>query len=196
MGLWGAVCLACLAASWRAALRVSVAQEIPEYRRSAYRHWSDFNGDGQDTRQEVLIAESLVPVATSRDGKRVLSGRWCSPYSGECVTDPKKLDVDHVVALRASWYAGAWAWTPERREEYANYLEDPDHLVAVIASENRSKGAKTADEWMPERGQCGFSIATVRIKERWGLTYTDAEKDALLRAIGTCPPALSAAEAK
>ena len=47
-------------------LAITVAQiptDIPEYDRSQWKHWTDEDGDCQDARQEVLVAESLDEVA-------------------------------------------------------------------------------------------------------------------------------------
>ena len=56
---------------------------IPEYNRSEWRHWTDEDGDCQDSRQEVLIAESLVEVTYEDDRQcRVEAGKWWAPHLG------------------------------------------------------------------------------------------------------------------
>ena len=112
----------------------------PEYLRKQWKHWTDADGNCRDTRQEVLIEESEISVTfESTEGCKVVSGRWSDPYSGEVFTDPAELDVDHMVPLRNAQRSGGWEWTKQRRQEYANDLDNPEHLIAVKASLNRSK---------------------------------------------------------
>ena len=83
---------------------VPVAEErIGGYKRSLFKHWIDANGNGKDTRAEVLIAESLVSVRFSSTGKTVSTGKWLSLYDGETWTLASDVDVDHVVALAEAW---------------------------------------------------------------------------------------------
>ena len=67
------------------------------YNRKLYGGWIDQDGDCQNTRHEVLIAESTVPVTLDAKGCRVVSGRWQDPYTGRVFTDPRPLDIDHFI---------------------------------------------------------------------------------------------------
>ena len=103
------------------------------------RHANAADGDCQDARNEPLIAESLGTVSYRSDRQcRVEAGDWLAPYTDAVVTDPSKLDVDHMVPLGNAHLSGAWHWSAEQRQRYANCLDDPQHLIAVTASTNRS----------------------------------------------------------
>jgi hypothetical protein len=160
-----------------------------DYDRSDWPHWIDEDDDCQDTRQEVLIAESTIPVrfADARHCK-VASGRWVCPYTGRVFTDPHELDVDHMVPLHAAHEAGGDAWDLAARRRYANALDDGDHLIAVHKAANRSKSDKGPDRWLPEAAayRCPYVRNWVRIKTAWGLESAPAEGDAIASILATC----------
>jgi hypothetical protein len=167
-----------------AGLAVDDGSSAPSYSRDAFGGWLDEDGDCLDTRAEVLAVESLVAVG----GKcTVTSGRWESPYDGTVLLTPDGVDIDHVVALANAWESGAWRWNDDRRAAFANDLTHPEHLVAVSASINRAKGARSPDEWMipsKSRGtRCTYLVNWVVIKARWGLSITSSELDTLQRGI-------------
>ena len=142
------------------------------YERSHFGHgWGDLDGDGQDTRQEILIEQSTAPVCfKSGDNHKVISGRWISPFTGNVIHDPSVMDIDHVVPLRWAWEHGAKKWTDEKREKFAN---DPANLLSVEASLNRQKGAKGPDEWLPPANRCEYLLRFLRIAKNYGLNGTD-----------------------
>lgn len=83
--------------------KVAVAAEggSSTYDRSYFKHWIDTNGDCQDTRAEVLIAESKVtPTYTTSNHCAVAKGKWYSYYDGTTWTNPSDVDIDHLVALK------------------------------------------------------------------------------------------------
>lgn len=159
------------------------------YDRKDWRHWVDADRDCQDTRQEVLVAESRIPVRFHR-GKRckVRAGKWRCPYTGRWFTDPSALDVDHLVPLNHAHRSGGTAWNPKRKERYANALDDEAHLVAVSKAANRAKGSKGPDAWLPEYGpsRCRYVEDWIRIKQRWSLTSSAVEREAIDRIRRIC----------
>ena len=177
-------------------LTITVAEipaGIPEYDRGQWRHWVDEDGDCQDARQEVLIAESLEPVTYETDREcRVESGRWWAPHLGHHLGNPGHIDVDHHVPLKNAHLSGGWKWDAATREQYANFLGEENHLVAISARHNRSKGARGPEEWAPPDNAlwCEYALGWTEIKHRWGLTMTPYESDIVMDMLHTCehPP--------
>lgn len=166
------------------------AVEYVEYSRSLYPHWIDEDGDCQNTRAEVLIRDDddgLVEFSETNPC-RVVRGTWVDPYTGATFNDATQLDVDHVVPLKNAHESGAWAWTRERRRAYANYLLDRNHLLAVKASENRSKGANGPETYRPPlvSYQCEYAQIWIKIKKDWELHVGEDEGVALEEMLATC----------
>ena len=166
------------------------APNRPAYDRSEWRHWTDADGDCQNARHEVLLAESTAPV-TYRTGRQcqVVTGQWVALYTGGTVTSAGSLDVDHLVPLKHAHDAGGWQWDAARKRAYANDLRHADHLIAVTASANRAKGARGPAEWKPsnQASWCRYARSWITVKLNWGLTSTAAEHTALREMLGTCP---------
>ena len=105
------------------AARSSANTPSVPYDRDLYRHWIDADGDCQDTRQEVLIAQSLQPVVLDGRGCRVVSGRWFDPYTGQTFTDPGDLDIDHFIPLAEVHRSGGDIWTATLRGRLARMFD-------------------------------------------------------------------------
>jgi hypothetical protein len=158
------------------------------YDRSLFNLWIDADNDGCDTRQEVLIRQSLVPVTYS-SGCTITAGQWFSWYDGQTWTGPSDVDIDHFVPLGEAWQSGANAWTATQREAYANDLDFLPGLVAVTDNVNQSKGDRDPAQWMPSDPsvQCTYAVDWVEVKYRWSLTIDTAEASALSSLLaGSC----------
>lgn len=157
------------------------------YDRDLFRHWLDADSDGCDTREEVLIQESLSPVTTS-SGCQIVSGRWLSVYDNEETMDPSTLDVDHMIPLAEAWDSGAHSWDSATREAFANDLGFAGSLIAVSASSNRSKGDRDPAEWTPPNANflCTYVFTWISVKYRWSLSIDVTEKIALERSVDSC----------
>jgi len=160
------------------------------YEREAFNHWIDADDDCLDTRDEVLAAESSVE-ATGGDCD-IATGEWFSYYDERTWTSDDDLDIDHTVALGEAWRSGAWAWSDQQREAYANDLDDERTLVAVTASVNRSKSDKDPAEWLPESSVCRYVSEWVAVKIRWQLSIDPAEHEALVDVAAECQTAVVA----
>lgn len=156
------------------------------YDRDKFQHWVDADGDCQDTRDEVLAAESRTVVRGCDIGR----GLWMSAYDGLTARDSAKLDIDHLVPLAEAWDSGARRWNAATRQRFANDLRDPRSLIAVSASSNRSKSDRDPAEWMPQLGRCAYVRQWVAVKTRWQLTVDRAEKRALRRHASGCKDSL------
>ncbi len=166
-----------------------IGADIPEYERSQYKHWVDEDGDCQDARQEVLVLESLVEVTFESEKEcRVATGRWYGAFTGTYVETPGEFDIDHLVPLKNAHNSGGWGWSSAKKQEYANDLANPDHLIAVTKGANRSKGAKGPEDWRPpnENYWCQYATDWTEVKAEWGLTMTQSEAEAIIEMLDTC----------
>ena len=148
------------------------------YDRELYGGWIDADGDCQNTRHEVLIAESTVPVTLDGMGCRVIAGRWEDPYTGRVFTDPLRLDIDHFIPLAEVHRSGGYAWTPGERRRYTNDLSNPYTLIAVWKSANRSKGDGDPAHWLPpnQEYRCEYMKIWIDLKRHWNLSADPVEK--------------------
>lgn len=169
------------------ALKVTKETHAGSYARSKFELWADANRDGENTRAEVLKAESTKRV-TENSHHTVLSGRWVSRYDGTVVKTASKLDIDHLVPLEEAWTSGAYAWSAKKREAYANDLGYAASLIAVSQHANRSKGDKDPSGYLPPRKayQCAYVRNYIAVKSRWHLSIDSAEKNAIMTVLAHC----------
>lgn len=172
-----------------------VRHEAPTqpYDREDFPHWRDAENYGWNKEPNTYCDSRQAALA--RDGRRVhanpdtcaiTAGTWTDPYTGDVITDPSDLDIDHIVPLAAAYRGGADHWTKQRRTDYAN---NPGVLLTVSASANRSKDDQTPATWLPEdRSEwCDYGRRWATVKKRWHLAYESTrEKTATVRLLTRC----------
>lgn len=161
-------------------LTISDEKNADSYDREAFNHWISAEGSKCNVRHAVLKEESNPPLPADAPCP-FDSGKWQSLYDGVLITDPGKLDIDHMVPLKEAWRSGAYAWDEDKRERYANDREDARSLIAVSAKSNRSKSDRDPSDWLPpdESYLCEYIADWVSVKYRWKLTLQQSEFDTI-----------------
>jgi hypothetical protein len=152
--------------------------------------WIDVDGNGCDTRNDILARDLQQTVVDDRC--HILSGTITDPYTGDVIqfvrgeSTSSLVQIDHLVALSNAWQTGAQQLTRDERIAFAN---DPANLLAVDGSSNAQKGDGDTATWLPEsRGyRCDYVRAQIDVKAAYSLWVTAAERDAMLSVLGTCP---------
>lgn len=159
-----------------------------EYNRADWRHWSDFDGDCQNTRHELLIAQSLMPVTFTSDSEcYVATGLWIGPYTNEVFLQASDVDIEHVIPLSYAHHAGGAAWSPLLKRVFAN---DPENLLIVKDNANQSKGDRGPSGYMPRHQyQCEYARKWRHLSRKYDLVLPQADASVLafMRAICYMP---------
>ncbi|NEG70467.1 HNH endonuclease family protein [Bifidobacterium choloepi] len=153
---------------------------------------TDDDGNGCDVRDDVL-ARDLTDVAYKSGSTCVVqSGVLDDPYTGADIrftrgqATSSAVQIDHVVALQNAWQSGARDWDSAKLVEYGN---DMYNLLAVDGTANQEKGSASAAYWLPTNGdfRCEYVALQIGVKDKYSLTVTSAEKDAMLSVLHGCP---------
>jgi hypothetical protein len=164
-------------------LKVKAESGSSTYERTYFQHWIDADGDGCDTRDEVLQQESKTKTDCGLAG-----GSWVSAYDGFKTADASSLDIDHFVPLKEAWESGASGWNSDTRKRFANDLDYSVSLIAVSASSNRSKSDRDPSAWLPplKSFTCQYVGRWIAVKYRWSLTIDSNEKKVLASKLSSC----------
>ena len=182
-----------LSTDWRDDLLDELRVATPDFETLYVREewgpgWIDENYNCINTRHEVLIEESYEEVTFEDRGCKVIKGKWYDYFSGEFYADPTELDIDHMVPLHNAHVSGASHWPTETKINFYNDLNDPQHLIAVSSSANRSKGSRGPEVWRPSNEEywCQYAYSWTEIKARWNLSVSDIELTALAEMLNSC----------
>lgn len=170
------------------------------YDREEWNHWVSQGSGCWDTRDKVLYDEAVKDatlVLVDKKGNTVTdvgqacavqSGTWNDPYSGRVYTNPKELDIDHMIPLKYAATHGGQSWDENRKQQYANDLGYTNHLIAVNAGDNRSKSDRGPSQWKPSNQayHCTYAVDWVTISKNYGLSVSPSDAQALTEMLATC----------
>ncbi|RYV51725.1 DUF1524 domain-containing protein [Pengzhenrongella frigida] len=178
------------------ALLLEVKGRAPKtgYARDQYgASWQDTDRNGCDQRNDVLDRDltNIVHKPGTNDCV-VLTGDLADPYSGQAIafrrgeSTSSAVQIDHVVALSDSWQKGAQQWDAATRAQFAN---DFRNLLAVDGPLNARKSDGDTATWLPPNKpfRCEYVARQVGVKYAYGLWVTQAERDAMVGVLSTCP---------
>ncbi|WP_207760029.1 GmrSD restriction endonuclease domain-containing protein [Bifidobacterium primatium] len=155
--------------------------------------WADVDGNGCDTRNDILNRD--MTNVTYRSGTHncvVATGTLADPYTGKTIQFQRgqntstAVQIDHVVALSDAWQKGAQQLDSDTRKRLAN---DPYNLLAVDGPSNEQKSDGDAATWLPANKsyRCSYVARQIGVKHKYSLWVTQAEHDAMESVLASCP---------
>ena len=164
------------------------------YEREDWKHWSDFDNDGINTRHEELIAESLSDVTMTATGRSVSEGLWDLVYTTGQTNSPGDLDAEHSTPLGLAHCivdSMGLSLDENTREEFANH---PTLTFVADKGENRARGAKSwadspwGEGWFPSNRNmhCPWIAIQIQLRNEYGMGITSDEKSIAERVLNEC----------
>lgn len=182
MQLFVRIFLFCLSS---AALSQPLDVASADYQRKEWRHWEDFDGDCQNARQELLIAQSRHPISfTNPRGCTVASGQWFDAYTGLMFSKASDVDIDHVIPLKYAHDHGAATWSPLLKKVFAN---DPENLLIVDDNENQRKSAQGPADYLPRlQFHCEYASKWQGLARKYELQLAHRDTLVIARILSNC----------
>lgn len=162
-----------------------------DYERAEFGDGWESTGDGCDVRDTILDRDLVEVAYEAGSDCEVTDGTLHDPYTGTKIQGDlsESIQIDHIVSLSDAWYSGAEDWSAEKRESFAN---DLDNLVAVDASANMSKSDDSIAEWYTdwdppsETAQCRYAAQYVDVLANYDLSVTNDDYKLLKKLETDC----------
>ncbi len=139
----------------------------PEYRCSPY--------DPDDYPYSQSVEQQIVAS---------MDGIIYSPYTGSRFDSTSDTDIEHIVARSEAHDSGLCAADSETRRRFAS---DVVNLTLASPAVNRGqKSGKDAAEWFPNLNRCWFASRVVEVRQKYGLTIDQRERDVLENILSGC----------
>ena len=168
-------------------LRVGPRSTAP-FDRAAWPHWTDADGDCQDTAAEVLAEESVFDATYDSGRCNVVQGLWQDPWGGDQYESELDVTIAHLVPLPNAHASGGAGWDAARRTAFANDVASAEHLVVVSRAVAADRADRAPEAWAPplQSGRCAYARGYAAVKKRWDLSVTQAELDGLAAMLRDC----------
>jgi hypothetical protein len=175
-----------------AKLAIRAAASSHGYSRDQFLTGGSWNKWNACNTREKILARDLDEIAYDANGCTVTAGLLHDPYTGKTInftrgtTTSGAVQIDHVVALSDAWKTGAQNLDKSTRNQFAN---DDLNLLAVDGPANMQKSDHNAAEWLPPNKpfRCPYIARQIAVKIKYLLWLTQAEHDAMLGTLQTCP---------
>ena len=106
------------------------------------------------------------------------------PYTGTWFGSTSQTDIEHIVARSEAHDSGLCAVGAATKRRFASDLLN---LTLASPAVNRSqKSGKDAAEWLPDLNHCWFANRVVEVRQRYGLTVDQRERDVLEGILSAC----------
>ena len=112
-----------------------------------------------------------------------MGGIIYGPYTGNRFDSTFDTDIEHIVALSEAHDSGLCAADAETRRRFAS---DIVNLTLASPAVNRGKGGNDAAEWLPDLNRCWFASRVVEVRQKYGLTIDQRERDVLESILSGC----------
>lgn len=150
--------------------------------------WSvdhDFDGDCQNTRNEILVLTSLAEVRyTNPRNCEVRTGQWLDYLTGKTFTVAAQLALDHIIPPVYAHNQGGDAWPPQKKLAFAN---DPLNLVLTDRSEQRRRRDRGPSRYLPtEAYQCDYVRQWEAIAEKYDLRLDNRDRGRIRSVLEDC----------
>lgn len=113
-----------------------------------------------------------------------MGGIIYGPYTGKWFDSTSDTDIEHIVARSEAHDSGLCAADPATRRQFASDLLN---LTLASPAVNRSqKSGKDTAEWLPNLNRCWFANRVVEVRQQYGLTIDERERDVLESILSGC----------
>ena len=113
-----------------------------------------------------------------------MGGIIYGPYTGTLFDSTSQTDIEHIVARSEAHDSGLCEADARTKRRFSSDLLN---LTLASPSVNRSrKSGKDASEWLPDLNRCWFASRVVEVRQGYGLTIDQREREVLEGILSSC----------